>query len=410
MRKILIFSLLSLMLGRTMAQEQADYILKYQDLAVSEMHRTGIPASIKLAQAILESNSGQSELARKANNHFGIKCGGEWTGKSYQREDDDYKNGKLVKSCFREFNSVIESYIAHSEFLMDPNKATRYGSLFDLEATDYKGWAKGLSICGYATDPQYANRLIYLIEKYELFRFDHQVGDELVASAEAPSTGLYIRYNNKVKYTLAQPGDKPAALAKRHDVSVHQLMQYNEDIHRKDQLLVSGSKVYLRPKKSKFLGKQQFHFMKEEEDMIMLAQRYGIKLSALLKRNGLEENDIPRAGQKIYLSGRPKTEIQKVNPYEVPSTKTTSEEPLASVKKETPTAIKKTTVSTGTAVKTTPADKGTQTTKELAQHVVTPGDTLYSISRAYGLSVTDLKKINNLSADTIYVGQKLKCQ
>ena len=142
----------------------------------------------------------------------------------------------------------------------------------------------------------------------------------------------------------------------------------------------------------------------------MLAQRYGIKLSALLKRNGLEENDIPRAGQKIYLSGRPKTEIQKVNPYEVPSTKTTSEEPLASVKKETPTATKKTTVSTGTAVKTTPAEKGTQTTKELAQHVVTPGDTLYSISRAYGLSVTDLKKINNLSADTIYVGQKLKCQ
>ena len=130
-------------MGHWHAQDQAEYIRKYQDLAISEMVRTGIPASIKLAQALLESNCGKSDLACQANNHFGIKCGGNWDGKSYHKEDDDYADGKLVKSCFREFDCVRDSYIAHSDFLTDPAKAARYGFLFQLDPTDYKGWARG---------------------------------------------------------------------------------------------------------------------------------------------------------------------------------------------------------------------------------------------------------------------------
>ena len=150
------------------SQDNTTYINLYKDLAVAEMIRTGIPASIKLAQAMLESNCGRSELACKANNHFGIKCGNDWNGNHFKKEDDDYEDGQLVKSCFREFRTVYDSYVAHSDFLTDPAKSARYGFLFDLKTTDYQGWANGLSRAGYATDPQYANRLISLIEKYHL--------------------------------------------------------------------------------------------------------------------------------------------------------------------------------------------------------------------------------------------------
>ena len=188
MRKWLIFSAFCLICTLGFSQDKVAYIRKYQDIAIEEMKRTGIPASIKLAQGILESNCGQSELACKANNHFGIKCGGNWDGKSFQKEDDDYENGKLVESCFREFKSACDCYKAHSDFLSDPAKASRYGPLFLLDLTDYRGWAKGLSKAGYATDPQYADRLITIIEKYELFRFDNEYENELASTSPPASS------------------------------------------------------------------------------------------------------------------------------------------------------------------------------------------------------------------------------
>lgn len=144
------------------------YIDTYSTIAVKEMHRTGIPASIKLAQAINESGFGQSYLAKKGNNHFGIKCGKSWNGKTIYKKDDRYRKGKLVSSCFRKYNSVEESFKAHSAFL----KKERYKSLFSIPSSDYKNWARGLQRAGYATSKTYSKRLIELIEKYKLYKYD----------------------------------------------------------------------------------------------------------------------------------------------------------------------------------------------------------------------------------------------
>ena len=165
-------------------QEIVDaYIESFQYIAVSEMERTGIPASVKLAQGLLESNWGRSELAQFAHNHFGIKCSNNWTGGEYYKVDDDKdENGQLRESCFRVFESDDASYMAHSEFLM-VNK--RYSFLFDYSSTDYKSWAKGLRKAGYATDPAYPSKIIGVIKKYDLSRFDYMASDELEIFAQA---------------------------------------------------------------------------------------------------------------------------------------------------------------------------------------------------------------------------------
>ncbi len=163
-----LFSILSFDSSKELATNQ--YIEKYKDLAVIEMHRSGIPASITLAQALHESGVGASDLAVYANNHFGIKCKSYWQGNTYKHKDDDYdNNGNLIKSCFRSYESVIDSYVDHSNFL---TQSEHYSVLFSYEKSDYKRWAYGLKNCGYATDPQYAFKLIDKIEKYQLYLYD----------------------------------------------------------------------------------------------------------------------------------------------------------------------------------------------------------------------------------------------
>ena len=147
------------------------YIDQYKETAVLEMHRSGIPASIKLAQALVESNSGTSKLALNANNHFGIKCKSYWTGKTYFHKDDDYDTkGKLMKSCFRAYDEVMDSYVDHTNFLL---YTEHYQELFSIPKTDYINWAHGLKRCGYATDPAYAIKLIKKIEEFQLYDFDY---------------------------------------------------------------------------------------------------------------------------------------------------------------------------------------------------------------------------------------------
>lgn len=155
-------------------REFADqYIENYKYLAIDEMNRTGIPASIILAQAIVESNAGTSQLATQANNHFGIKCKHYWRGETYYHKDDDLNDkGKLIESCFRKYDSTETSYIDHSNFLVN---TLHYQSLFRYARTDYKNWAKGLKQCGYATDRRYAEKLIKEIEKHELHEYDYYV-------------------------------------------------------------------------------------------------------------------------------------------------------------------------------------------------------------------------------------------
>lgn len=206
MKRLYVVFLFTLLASSLYSQDYlADFLENYGAIAQEEMDRTGIPASIKLGQGLLESNLGRSELAIYANNHFGIKCGNNWTGRTYYKEDDDRDHrGKLIESCFRVFDTSQDSYRAHSEFLLSN---ARYQALFDLRSDDYKGWARGLKKCGYATDPKYATKLIAVIEKYELFQFDQ--GQNPVAINEKRKTHTTNATNKS-----ASNNDKPKKQSK----------------------------------------------------------------------------------------------------------------------------------------------------------------------------------------------------
>lgn len=162
----------------------ASYIEEYKFLAIDEMIRTGIPASVTMAQAIIESNAGNSKLARITNNHFGIKCKSYWSGDQYFHPDDDRDtNGNLIPSCFRKYGSVLDSYLDHSEFLM---MTEHYKPLFSYDKTEYKQWAEGLELCGYASDSQYAEKLIRTIEAYDLHELDYYTVEYVEKSSITP--------------------------------------------------------------------------------------------------------------------------------------------------------------------------------------------------------------------------------
>lgn len=266
---------LALILG-TSAQLSKDdtnpvesYINNYLSIAQSEMQRVGIPASIKLAQGILESNSGRSTLALKANNHFGIKCGKYWTGQTHHREDDDYVNGKLIKSCFRKFSKPDISYIAHSDFLTNPGSQYRYGFLFDLDPTDYVSWARGLKSSGYATDPKYADKLISVIEKYELYKYD-------------------------TSYGIPQPKDEIA------QVKINTNPKGNADIQAP-----SEDRNSQRRKRSniKLSIEDNIHIVREGENMEIIADKYNIDVDLFYFQNRIPKGREPQVGEKLKIEG-----------------------------------------------------------------------------------------------------------
>jgi LysM repeat protein len=327
---ILVFSF-----GATMgiAQKNSvymDYIDSYKVIAISEMERTGIPASIKMAQAILESNAGQSDLARKANNHFGIKCSGDWDGKTYKKIDDDRdRRGRPIKSCFRKYSSALESYKAHSDFLRTGSRQGRYSFLFELDITDYKGWAKGLKRAGYATSPTYHRKLIDLIERYELYRLDEMASVEILVEQEKPEAkkqepeeiDLFpepvspsadgrkeplvtkVGYHNDVKNVIANRDETVARLAKAADIDLDHLLEYNENLHSGNQIVPAGTRVYMQKKRKSFRGKQSWHKVEKGETMIDLSIAYGIRLEDLYERNLLKPGLEPADGTLIKLRG-----------------------------------------------------------------------------------------------------------
>ncbi len=262
-------------------QQYADYFKQYGKLAVQQMHKYRIPASVTLAQGVLESGAGKSELARKANNHFGIKCNG-WRGrKSYH--DDDERN-----ECFRAYDNVRDSYVDHSVFL---TSSARYSRLFDLKITDYKGWAKGLKACGYATSPTYAKRLIEIIEMYRLYDYDK--GKHL------GGTLRHVHYFNKNYFVVAEKGDTYRSVAADVDISYRKLARYNE--RDKDDMLEEGEYVWLKKKRSKAPKeyKGEYHVVAAGESMYTIAQRYGIRLKYLYKKNDLPPYYEIRVGDKL---------------------------------------------------------------------------------------------------------------
>ena len=317
---ILIFSILiSLTSSDALAQKtrsREKYIEEYKEIAISQMNKTGIPASIILAQACLESGDGQSYLAREANNHFGIKCHG-WNGPTI-RYDDDKRN-----ECFRKYRNAEESFRDHSDFIVN---GSRYGFLFDLDRTNYKGWAKGLKKAGYATHPKYAEMLIRIIEDYELYRFDNSSfgtdgtmpGDsgyqsiesrmdaacDIVAEkAEISRHWLYkysqrhqIYKNNKAVFIIASEKDSYESLAKEYSFFEREIRKFN-DAGKRDQLN-AGDIVYLQKKRSRSRRKFKTHQLRGNENLRFIAQKYGIRMEKLLTLNEEEEY---RKNGTVYL-------------------------------------------------------------------------------------------------------------
>lgn len=327
LKPIVLFLLVSISFGSFAKKvTPQEYISKYKEDAIKEMNRSGVPASIILAQGMLESGYGNSELARKANNHFGIKCHSDWKGPVY-RVDDDKKD-----ECFRKYKSVWHSYRDHSNFLKGKK---RYAFLFDLKMTDYKGWCRGLKKAGYATNRKYASLLIDMIERYDLNNFvtkkrhkkkrkkeknseikpkiveeiDNRSGarleeegdDEFEISVGGSSSEIK-KSGNWINYVEVKKGDTYFSISKKHGLPINRIYKYNEC--NADTVLKIGTPIYLQPKRSK--GTQKVYIFKAGDDLYRVSQTYGIKLKHIYKKNGWPVGYKPKAGDKIFLKGKKK--------------------------------------------------------------------------------------------------------
>ena len=278
-------------------QAYQQYVNQYKDIAIEQMIRWKIPASITLAQGLFESGAGKSRLAVKGNNHFGIKCNG-WSGRTI-REDDDARN-----ECFRAYDSAYESYEDHSRFLAN---SKRYASLFNLKTTDYRGWAKGLKAAGYATNPQYASKLIEIIQLYKLYEYDkatdydkfmieHTKDHRVNGQALHP-----IKIFNKNYYIIARKGDTFQTIGEEVGISYRKLAKYNE--RNKRDRLTEGEIVWLKKKQKKAPKdyKGRLHYVRQGESMYTIAQKYGIRLKNLYKMNHMSPDYDLRVGDQLRL-------------------------------------------------------------------------------------------------------------
>jgi LysM repeat protein len=298
----------------------SDYIKNYSDLAVSEMRRTGVPASITLAQGMLESDYGRSLLARSGNNHFGIKCHNDWNGQTIRKHDDKRNE------CFRKYRRPEDSFYDHSDFL---KSVSRYSFLFDIDPIDYKAWARGLKRAGYATNPDYANLLIRKIEENKLYNFDRDYtagvkkpeekiqtkeipavskpdNAELAKTQEGTSTfgdvmarAPRIMENNRIQYIIVKDGETKLKLDNEFQLLKWELARYND--LDENFIPVPGQMLYIEPKRDKAESGIEYHIAAEGETMYRISQKYGIKLKSLLTINSMTEGSEPVTGQKIRL-------------------------------------------------------------------------------------------------------------
>ncbi len=371
------------------------YIEKYKDIAMAEMARTGVPASITLAQGIHETGAGTSDLVLKSNNHFGIKCKTEWNGEKVYHDDD------ARGECFRKYDDPFISYKDHSDFLRN---RPFYASLFNLDPTDYEGWAYGLKKAGYATNPKYPQILIKLIRDYNLQDYtlivlgkkDRDANEPAWAKAETEPTEVISTANsetaniakpmypqgvfriNDTKVIFITKGTSYLKIADEQDISLARLFEFNDmadgDVATEDGLL------FLQRKRK--TGAQDTHTVAEGETLYQIAQAEGIRLESLLQYNSLTPTAKVQAGEKLYL---------KTQAPSIPK--------LAQLKK----TIK--------AVFSTKADVPVKEEKEESKmivHVVRPKETVYSIARQYEVGVDDVKKWNDLESTDIRIGQQIR--
>lgn len=370
------------------------YIEKYAQIAVEEMHRSRIPASITLAQGIIESGNGNSRLALVANNHFGIKCKKDWTGESIKEDDD------APQECFRKYNSPIESYRDHSEFLKNGN---RYAFLFDLDQTDYKAWAHGLKKAGYATNPRYAEILINTIEKNNLQRFDLMKPGETEKKeiADEKKEELQREKNliiNDIPAIVVAKGESYASISIANDMRVWQIYKYND--LQKNAVIKEGDTIYLKPKNYK--SKTEIHIVGNKETMHIISQRYAIKLSRLLAMNKMKEAEEPANGEEIYLRKK-RTTPPKLQPLQQPLPSDTLfdnkiyDDPKKNIETSTP------------FIPYNPYDVEAHGVKEpmAFMHQVQAGETLFAIAKRYNVQLEGIKELNKLNGDKINVGDLL---
>jgi len=444
-----------------------DYVTRFGGAATLSMERIGVPASIVLAQGVLESGAGTSDLATIANNHFGIKCGGTWKGKTYKKMDDDRdNNGNIIESCFRSYGSVEESFVDHGQFLRDPRKSTRYGFLFNLDRTDYKGWARGLQSAGYATAPDYADKLINLIERYRLHEYDRPgarptntfptegggngqpatpVGPN-APGQQAEATGRIGRVND-IKVVASREGETLADVARAFRLNTQKVVEYNDRGYPPGVVLRPNTRVFIQCKGSKWRGRAKDHTVREGQTMFDIAQVYGIKLNKLLEINGLRRGQEPETNEVVSIKGKNKRPIKTRegvtdNPFQpnIPGGRQEPDLPVISDGEldfeigpggTTPMPEKP----TGRPATSTPTPNPPATSTERPYdidpspntkppvpvnptpeatprgfHRVVKGDTLYSLSRNYGMTVDRLKQLNNLPNSDIKIGQLLKIQ
>lgn len=374
MYKLVITFLVSLISLAATAQRVSveEYIAQFKDIAISEMKRSGVPASITLAQGILESENGNSELVKRSNNHFGIKCKSTWNGESVTHDDD------ATGECFRAYTNADESYRDHSDFL---KFSKRYGSLFNLDPTDYAGWAKGLKKAGYATNPRYPDLLIKYIEQYNLQQYslaalnalpgsdlarpavDGNTNQSLVISGEktgGPQIDQEIKGDpdklssiNNTKCVFVKKGTSLLAVANANNISLHKLMQFND--LTEEGLLAADQYIYLQKKPR--TGEKEFYFAQPGETVHEVAQHAGIQLSFLLAYNHLSAGTTFNSSTRLLL------------------------QPVAYT--------------------ATPGNKNSKV------HLVAPKEGLYSIAKTYKVSVQQLKEWNKLDSDQLKIGQQI---
>ena len=288
MKKRILLTIFSIAIATSSWAQNSDYVAyinQYKDIAIEQMRKYRIPASITLAQGLLESGAGKSELARKSNNHFGIKCH-SWDGK-HTYHDDDEKG-----ECFRVYKNVRDSYEDHSIFLAT---GSRYAFLFKFSETDYVNWARGLKRAGYATSPTYADKLIEIIERYDLDRFDRAQGSK---SRYLGPHKPYIA--NDIVYVVARQGDTLLSIAEEFGISKRKLICYN-DLYR-GYVPVKGDIIYLARKHRKAQKPHKQHVVGDGESMHMISQKYAVRLNRLYQMNdATPDTYAPMVGDVIRL-------------------------------------------------------------------------------------------------------------
>lgn len=455
-----------------------DYVSQYGMAAVHSMDRIGVPASIVLAQGMLESAAGTSDLAMEANNHFGIKCSGTWDGKTFRKKDDDRdSDGNLVESCFRSYESVEESFIDHGKFLRDPRKSNRYGFLFNLDRTDYRGWANGLQAAGYATAPDYADKLITLIERYRLYEYDapgskpstrpSDMGGpgqgststntgSTTTGSKADASSRIGRVND-VKVVASREGETLEDVARAFQLNTQKVADYNDRGYAPGVKLKPNTRIYIQRKADKWHGRSTEHTVREGQTMFDIAQVYGIQLDELLEMNGMRRGQVPETNEVIRIRGKnrypvrikegvddtvagsaewpggdpkpnrspvvedgeldfeigpgrkytPSGETRPETEKPAPTTWPSSKPPATS---DRPYDYDPTPSTKPTSKPPQPFEDESDQAAPRGYHRVVKGDTLYRLSKEYGLTVDRLKQLNNLQNSDIKIGQLLKVQ